>query len=153
MQTASTRGQCFFVCQNTTTTMAEYTTPAAVWPDGNDEPTGDVSSRGTFGRGRPTIQVVVMKTDASRSSAATTKTGSFHRRQTSNITSAISAVTAILATVSESCEPTNVRLLRVWVRCCENQTSTWWSVRCSHECRNGWVIDMPIAIQIAESTA
>ena len=52
--------------QKTTTAIAQYAAAAPTWPDGQLLSTGDLSRRGTSGRGRPTSQVTTMNVDASR---------------------------------------------------------------------------------------
>ena len=60
---------------------------------------------GTPGRGRPTIVVTVMNTEASRINAKQIKNGSRQDRHTRNTTTAMIAVAMTLTPVSASNEP------------------------------------------------
>ncbi len=125
------------VCQSMTTMIAEYATAAPTWPEGKLDPTGDVSSLGTFGRGRPTSVVTVMNVRASRIRETTTTSGSSQRFQTINISVATIAVMAIFTTVSDIIDPMYVSEFRVGVRRPTNHLEIDPSVWTIHEFERG----------------
>ncbi len=113
-------------------------------PDGKLLSTGDSSSRGTSGRGRPTIHVTVMNTDASRIKGMATISGSRQFRQTASMIPAMTAVTMILTNVSASIAPAVAQSSSVGVRRSANHRDTSWSARLSAEFSSGPVSSHPM---------